>query len=284
MTDAAMVMEAVTPSGQGGRADGGSGRGRGMTLTVGSLFSGVGGFDLGFERAGMETIWFCESDDFCRDVLAKHWPGVPIYDDIRTLDTGCLPRPDILAGGFPCQDLSIAGKRAGLSGQRSGLWREYLRVIRDLRPRYVVVENVTGLLVRGMGTVLGDLASCGYDAEWDCLPASAFGAPHQRERIFLIAYPSCIAGQCRILTHGSDGFPRDPQWRAAQGIATGRGWKRWLIQACATVDRQDAYPWFRDVDDGLSSPLDERRLVALGNAVVPQVAEYVARRIKAVMA
>ncbi len=191
-------------------------------LTVGSLFAGIGGFDLGFERAGMRTLWFCEQDPFCQRVLAKHWPGVPIYDDVRALvadadgrglsepdlcaqqpqraEAVCtsqglrsvpvpVPYVDVLCGGFPCQDLSVAGRGAGLDGERSGLWSEYARLIRELRPRYVVVENVAALLSRGLGRVLGDLAACGYDAEWDCIPASAVGAPHRRDRVWLVAYP-----------------------------------------------------------------------------------------------
>jgi DNA (cytosine-5)-methyltransferase 1 len=189
-------------------------------LTVGSLFSGIGGFDLGLERAGMRTVWFCEQDPFCKRVLAKHWPGVPVHDDVCALvadadgapkdtcaptggsrqtagergDVGPLPVPvpyvDVLCGGFPCQDLSYAGRGAGLDGNRSGLWGEYARLIRELRPRYVVVENVSALLARGLGRVLADLAACGYDAEWDCIPASAVGAPHRRDRIWLVAYPN----------------------------------------------------------------------------------------------
>jgi DNA (cytosine-5)-methyltransferase 1 len=101
-----------------------------------------------------------------------------------------VPYVDVLAGGFPCQDLSYAGKGAGIDGERSGLWGEYARLIRELRPRYVVVENVTALLARGMGRVLGDLAACGYDAEWDCIPAAAVGAPHRRDRVWIVAYPN----------------------------------------------------------------------------------------------
>src|SRR4051794_13891679 len=194
-------------------------------LTVGSLFAGIGGFDLGLERAGMRTVWFCEQDAYCQRVLAKHWPGVPCYPDVRALvaepegqrcgpgwagrphpaGTGELessfrqglsvsvPPVDVLCGGFPCQDLSGAGKQAGIDGERSGLWHEYARVIDVLRPRYVVVENVRNLLAgdggRWFGRVLADLAACGYDAEWDCIPASAVGAPHRRDRIWLVAYP-----------------------------------------------------------------------------------------------
>ena len=163
-----------------------------MTLKVLDLFSGIGGFSLGLERAGMTTAAFCEIDPYCRAVLAKHWPGVPIYDDVRKLTTDALSRDgiavDVICGGFPCQDLSFAGKRAGLEGARSGLWGEYARLIGELRPRFVIVENVPGLLSLGMGRVLGDLSALGYDATWDCVPACAIGAPHRRDRVWIVAY------------------------------------------------------------------------------------------------
>ncbi len=156
------------------------------------LFSGIGGFSLGLERSGaFDTVAFCEVDPFCRAVLAQHWPGVPIYDDVRTLTGDALARDgitvDAICGGFPCQDVSFAGRRAGLEGARSGLWSEYARIIGELRPRLVIVENVPGLLSLGMGTVLGDLSALGYDAVWDCVPASAVGAPHRRDRVWIVA-------------------------------------------------------------------------------------------------
>ena len=161
-------------------------------MRVLDLFSGIGGFSLGLERAGMRTVAFCEIEEYPRQVLAKHWPNVPIYDDVRTLDADTLRRDgiavDVICGGFPCQDVSFAGKRAGLEGARSGLWGEYRRLIGELRPRFVIVENVPGLLSLGMGTVLGDLAALGYDATWDCIPASAVGAPHRRDRIWIVAH------------------------------------------------------------------------------------------------
>jgi DNA (cytosine-5)-methyltransferase 1 len=138
----------------------------------------------------MRTVAFCEIDPYCRAVLAKHWPGVPIHDDVRTLTGAQVGSVDVICGGFPCQDVSLAGARAGLGAERSGLWSEYARLIRDLRPRYAVVENTPGLLSLGMGTVLGDLAEVGYDAEWHCIPASAVGADHQRDRVWIIAHPN----------------------------------------------------------------------------------------------
>ncbi|HYI40014.1 MAG TPA: DNA cytosine methyltransferase [Allosphingosinicella sp.] len=164
-------------------------------LRVLSLFAGIGGFDLGLERAGgFKTVAFCEIDPFCRRVLAKHWPEVPCYDDVRTLTADCLAADgiavDVICGGFPCQDISFAGTGAGLAGERSGLWFEYARLIGELRPSYVLVENVAALLARGLDVVLGTLAALGYDAEWHCIPASAVGAPHRRDRLWIVAHPN----------------------------------------------------------------------------------------------
>ena len=157
-------------------------------MTFGSLFAGIGGFDLGLERAGMVCKWQVELDDYASRVLAKHWPNVPRHDDVRTFPTADRDwAVDLICGGFPCQDISVAGKGAGLAGERSGLWYEFARIIGDIRPRYVVVENVAALLNRGMGTVLGDLSSLGYDAEWHVIPASAVGAPHRRDRVWIVA-------------------------------------------------------------------------------------------------
>jgi DNA (cytosine-5)-methyltransferase 1 len=159
-----------------------------VTLTVGSLFSGVGGFELGLERAGMRCIWQSEIDPYASAVLRKHWPGVINHGDIRNIRAGTVEPADVLCGGFPCQDISNAGKRAGIGGERSGLWDEYARIIGEIRPRYVIVENVAALLGRGIERVLGDLAALGFDAEWHCIPASAVGAPHRRDRVWIMAH------------------------------------------------------------------------------------------------
>lgn len=159
------------------------------------LFSGIriGGFSLGLERTGgFETVAFCEIEPFPRKILNKHWPEVPCYDDVRTLTAESLERDgigvDAICGGFPCQDISTAGKGAGIEGERSGLWSEYARLIGKLRPQVVFVENVAALLGRGLDKVLGDLASLGYDAEWHCISASAIGAHHHRDRLWIVAY------------------------------------------------------------------------------------------------
>lgn len=156
-------------------------------LTVGSLFSGIGGLDLGLERAGMQVKWNCEIDPYCREVLAHHWPGVKQYDDIRDVDASA-ERVDLICGGFPCQPVSLAGRGLAQADPR-WLWPEFKRVVGELRPRYVLVENVPGLATRGLGLVVGDLSALGYDAEWQVVSAASVGAPHIRERIFVVAYP-----------------------------------------------------------------------------------------------
>ena len=210
-------------------------------MTFGSLFAGIGGLDLGFEWAGFTPVWQVELNPFCRAVLAKHWPDVQRFDDVRTVGAHNLEPVDVIVGGFPCQDVSDAGLRAGIDGERSGLWREFARVVRELRPRIVVVENVSGLLVRGMGRVLGDLADLGYDAEWVRVRASDVGAPHRRGRIFIVAYTKHDAGRVvqqrdergpsfdwkivtaasdrRVAYAGGDGFSRggEPQPAGLEG-------------------------------------------------------------------
>jgi DNA (cytosine-5)-methyltransferase 1 len=156
--------------------------------TFGSLFAGIGGIDLGLERAGWTGRWQVEWDPFCQHVLAHHWPDVPRYGDITAVDWATVEPVDLIAGGFPCQPFSVAGKQQRLNDER-WLWPEFARAIRELRPRVVLVENVPGLLVGGgMGAVLGGLAELGYDAEWDSVPAAAVGAPHLRYRVWITAY------------------------------------------------------------------------------------------------
>jgi len=156
-------------------------------MNVGSLFSGIGGIEIGFEKQGFKTKWFVENDLYAREVLKKRFPEAILYGDITKIDFTKVPRVDILTGGFPCQDISNAGKRAGIEGSRSSLWKHYLRAISVLRPRYALIENVSALLGRGLDVVLCDLAQVGYDAEYHCVSASSVGAPHRRDRIFIVA-------------------------------------------------------------------------------------------------
>jgi DNA (cytosine-5)-methyltransferase 1 len=233
-------------------------------LTVGSLFAGIGGFDLGLERTGgFKTKWQVEIDSHCQRVLAKHWPDVQRYGDIRTV-TG-VERVDVLCGGFPCQDISNAGKCAGIDGERSGLWSEYVRLIRELRPRYVLVENVAALLGRGMGRVLGDLSESGYDAEWDCIPGFAVGSPQIRDRVFIVAYPQRSRLQGRI-------------FKPINQSAEGRRWAEQL-ERLHGEERRMAVPAGKagGITDGV--PNRAQRLRACGNAIVPQIAEWIGYQI-----
>lgn len=159
-----------------------------MTLTVGSLFSGIGGLDLGLERAGMNVIWQSEIDPYACRVLKKHWPEVPNYGDIKAINWGDIVRPDVICGGYPCQPFSTAGKRKGTDDPRH-LWPWVRQAISKLRPKYAILENVRGHLSLGGLSVIGELASIGYDAEWRIVSAASVGANHRRDRIVIVAYP-----------------------------------------------------------------------------------------------
>ena len=252
----------------------------GQPLRYLSLFSGIGGFDLGFDRAGMVCAGQVEFDEKAREVLAKHWPDVPRLNDVREVNGDEFGSIDLICGGFPCQPHSLAGKRRGSDDERD-LWGEFFRIVCAVKPRWIVAENVFGLLSsengRFFGSILRDLAGIGYDAEWEVLPASLFGAPHKRERVFLIASPSGITGERRIFFNGFDDIPRNKQWSTTKGIKSGRGWKRWLIEASSHLDGEISQSDFLGVDDGVSEEMD--RIKTLGNAVVPQIAEWIGRRI-----
>ena len=157
-------------------------------MTHGSLFSGIGGIDLGFEWAGIETKWQVEIDDYCQKLLSLRFPHTKKFTDVRKVGSHNLEKVDIISGGFPCQDISVAGKGAGLEGERSGLWTELHRVISELRPRFAFIENVPMLTIRGGGRVIADLAEIGYDAEWQIVGADDVGAWHRRKRIWIVAY------------------------------------------------------------------------------------------------
>lgn len=167
--------------------------------TVGSLFAGIGGLDLGLERAGFEVRWQVEIDDYCKAVLRKHWPGVKQYGDIREVRGYDLEPVDLICGGFPCEDISLASATGvGIIGKRSGLWSEFKRILGEVRPQWALIENVPALRSRGLALVLQDLDALGFDAEWHCIPASSLGAPHQRDRIFIVAYPAGMFRQVII--------------------------------------------------------------------------------------
>jgi DNA (cytosine-5)-methyltransferase 1 len=244
----------------------------GAKLTVGSLFSGIGGLDLGLERAGMEVRWQCEIDPYCREILGNRFRGVKVYGDIRELRGGDLPKTDVLCGGFPCQDLSIAGGvRKGLDGERSGLFFEYARLIGELRPRYVILENVPGLVADGIDRVLGTLAGLGYDAEWQTIQANWFGLPHIRKRILIVAYPNGLG--CSI-------WPETGGGSASEIVQLGFSREADRIIDDLGNSRVDVSKHLRE-GYGLPTGLDviESRIKALGNAVVPPIGEYIGRLI-----
>jgi DNA (cytosine-5)-methyltransferase 1 len=243
-----------------------------VALTVGSLFAGIGGFDLGLERAGMEIKWQVEIDPFCRAVLAKHWPNVKRYEDVRRLHAPEPAYVDVICGGFPCQPVSESGRRMAQHDER-WMWPDFARLVRELRPKYVLVENVPGLFVRGFGDVLRDLAEIGFDAEWSVLSACAVGAPHTRERVFVV------------------GYPRSERRRSLRPFLVESGREREGLPQIARSETRTlsrigcASPWHPSepdairMADGPPDRLERRRIAATGNAVVPQIAEWIGRRI-----
>jgi len=275
-------------------------------MTFAEFFAGIGGFRLGLERAGMGCVWANELDDYaCRVYRARErgdngvgFPSAPgasvlVQADINGIDPATIPPADVWCGGFPCQDISQAGKRKGIHGERSGLWWAWLKLVCVVRPRILFLENVSGLLAagRGMDAVLGSLAESGYDAEWDCIPASAVGASQPRRRVFILAYdagerlPTDLLASC---SHDQSGREAEP--------------KRWVRQPQRLCGRLGNTPfppgfvdegWTRAVQEGWETPVVERglcgtdvrfstwldRLRCLGNAVVPQVVEWIGRRI-----
>ena len=286
-------------------------------LTFGSLFAGIGGFDLGLERAGMVCKWQVEIDEYATRVLEKHWPTVRRWNDVRTFPPEGDWNVDVICGGFPCQDISVAGKGAGLAGARSGLWYEFARIIGDLRPRYVVVENVAALLTRGMDSVLGTLSTLGYDAEWHVVPASAVGAPHRRERVWIVAYSigqpdamrrhgaTCSQGLAgRGCNAGGSECDCGPGCAGEAGEGAGdvadadrvpgtqqliherRHWRKGLTcerSGGRRASQADGW-WSVEPDVGRVAhgvPARVDRLRCLGNAVVPQVVEVIGRAIVA---
>ncbi len=215
-----------------------------MTYTVGSLFAGIGGIDLAFSWAGYHTAWQVEIDDYCTQVLQRHWPDVPRYRDVRGV-TGRggkgwrryerLAPVDVMVGGFPCQDISVAGRGAGIqAGTRSGLWFEFARLIGELRPRAVLLENVSAILARDGNVVIGSLAALGYDARWGTIRAADAGAPHQRERWFCVAHPADArlpqrrpAGQPARAAQAGPGLESEPERRGELAELAGTAiWNR----------------------------------------------------------
>lgn len=269
--------------------------------TFGSLFAGIGGMDLGLERAGWECRWQVEWDEWCQRVLAKHWPDVRRYGDITQLTGYELEPVDLVAGGFPCQPVSKAGRRKAQEDDR-WLWPEYARLLRALRPPLALLENVPGLLNvnrgRAFGEVAGDLAEIGYHLEWDCIPASAVGARHRRDRFFGVAYSDDSGrfhGQAQVFTAdaGLDAFRESQSGGADVADANGSsrrpaGSAGEEVHGPETVERPgrrggvSRHSWAVEPDVGrVANGIPDRvdRLRGLGNSVVPQVAEWIGRRL-----
>lgn len=270
-------------------------------ITVGSLFSGIGGIELGLERTGgFKTIWQCEVDDYASAVLRKHWPGIPNYRDITKVDWTKVEKPDLVCGGFPCQDISVAGKKAGITGTRSGLWKEFARTIEITTPKWVVIENVPALVTRGLGTVLADLQRIGYQPFRPLLiEAASVGAPHKRERIFIVGHSK----HPRFLTtEKPDGFierghnnpPRTTQASeltrpSGKYVELADSTSQRLEKQCESGQLSQAFSsvssngwWAVEPDvgrvaNGVPSRVD--RIKCLGNAVVPQVAQVIGEAI-----
>jgi DNA (cytosine-5)-methyltransferase 1 len=220
------------------------------------LFSGIGGFSLGLERAGMQTVAFCEIDPYCRAVIKKHWPDIPCHEDVRTIpDIGC----DLICGGFPCQPFSVAGKQRGTADDRH-LWPAMLEVIKRERPAWVLGENVAGLIRLGLDGVLSDLETEGYSCRTFAIPACSVGAFHRRERLWIVAHAQRDQQPRQESCDGSPGRVGGQQ----QSLAWHRDW-------------EGALRAFRGMDDGLSYRVD--RVDTLRNAVVPQIPEIIGRAI-----
>lgn len=229
-----------------------------MNLTIGSVFSGIGGLELGLEWAGLgPVVWQIEQSEYCRSVLARHWPNATRYTDARTANA--LARVDVVCGGSPCQDISSAGLKRGINGPQSGLWSSMLRIVADVRPRFVVWENVAAALSRGLRAVLGDLAALGYNAEWSTLSACAVApahARHQRERLFVVAHAHRDV---------------EPAGAVNAQVAELRAYAGTLRDGWPTE------PAHNRMADWVPGAMDRNR--ALGNAVVPQMAAIVGARL-----
>ena len=278
-----------------------------MTLTVGSLFAGIGGIDLGLQRAGMEIKWHSEIEPFACQVLKKHWPDVPNLGDIKKIDWKEVPYVDVIAGGYPCQPFSTAGKRKGENDPRH-LWPYFRDGISGIRPRYAILENVRGHFSMGFSRVLGDLAEIGYDAEWQIISAASLGAPHRRDRLICVAYTDDSRNrtperEMEITGSQISASQRQGRGGSFNGIS-GRGSEmadtpserrqKSLREDTRVFSGDNARGggcnersldlWWKiepdvgRVADGVSNRLE--RLKGLGNAVVPQLAEYVGTLIR----
>lgn len=245
-------------------------------IRVGSAFSGIGGFELGVEESwdhlGVETVWQIEKDSFCQQVLKKHWPNATLHEDITTIEPSSLEPVDVIIGGFPCQDISIAGKQKGVNeGEKSGLWWKLWNIIGELRPRILILENVSNIIRVGGSEVLGSLAEIGYDSEWQIIRASDFGAPHQRARWFCVAFQTSNTNGSNCKEHNEHTKSMEKKIIIERGDRKigGIGSNYWKnIPNPSPVHH---------VDDGISDRVAKLR--SLGNAIVPACSKWVADQV-----
>jgi len=304
-----------------------------VSYSVASFFSGIGGLDLGLERAGFTVRFQCEVKPFCREILRQHWPDMPLDDDIRRLDDASIPEAEVWAAGFPCQDLSLArmGPRSGLRGSQSGLFHDFIELVRGRTPRAIILENVHGLLSshggRDFAIVLEALDKLGYGVAWRVLNSKDFGVPQQRRRVYIVAMHRDPRGPGQVLFEPECGDWNTPKGRrdgekspslfqtiigdpiegplvksiahciyAESARHTGTDWSRnyvWYPDGRVRrftpneVERVQGFPddWTRPhhFDERQSDRIDSLRYHAVGNAVTPPVAEWVGRRLMAVM-
>ncbi len=276
-------------------------------MKVLDLFSGIGGFSLGLEKAGMQTVAFCEIEPFARDVIKKHWPKVPLAKDVRELhvdprdfflcgNDGAVTDQDIdlISGGFPCQDISGAGSQKGFLDEygnptRSGLWYQFKRLIEEIRPKYAIIENVAKLRSNGLVEILQGLSEIGYDSEWEVIPATAVGLPSTRERIWIVAYASSQRRNVledhtqgrnifryvyRYATENETEFPKEELelWSRENGPVHRR----------LTTSFWESKSRILGMVDGLSKEMvgeNDKRIKALGNTIVPKIAELIGKAI-----
>ena len=277
-------------------------------IKIGSLFAGIGGFELGLERGipNSKTVWQVEQDKYCQTILKKHWPQAQLFDDVCTVGAHNLEPVDVICGGFPCQDISVAGKGKGINAERSGLWWEMYRVIGELRPTIAVLENVPAITTRGGTQVIGALAQIGYDCEWQIISARMFGAPHIRKRWFCVAYSTSERGhngrcrphqiepqqrhQSKVLHQAGEMCSTQLDWSCQDRHVAHTISERAQIsiegehtskQMSGSSSKKGSSYWAEgatvspicNLDDGFPSRV--ARLKALGNAIVPQCSEYV---------
>lgn len=260
-----------------------------MTVKIGSCFAGIGGWELGLERAipNSRTIWQVEQNTFCQGILKKHWPDATIYDDVRTIGAHNLESIDLLCAGFPCQDLSLAGNQRGIhDGEKSNLYWELHRIISEIRPRIICLENVSNIIRLGGADVIGSLAAIGYDCEWIVIRSgSDFGAPHHRSRWFCVAYSDMSRSETAAkIPEFMEKMGKTQNRQPAQHSSMQTLWNNKKSSDWRGVGVKSAVC---GMDDGISAGMDsaqhnrirKERLKALGNAIVPQASEWVGRQI-----